>query len=33
MIKDSESIDKDSRKRKEVSVWDMEEVNACIVDL
>ena len=31
MIKDSKSIDKDSGKRKESSVW--EDVNACIIDL
>ena len=33
MIKDWESIDEDSRKRKEASVWDIEGVNACILDL
>ena len=33
MIKDSESIGKDFRKRKGASVWDLEEVNACIFDL
>ena len=33
MIKDSESIDKEFKRRKEASVWDIEVVKACIYDL